>query len=146
MKQSLYFALKTTVAAFIFAVLSPSANAQSVWIMDFVEVKNGKEAEVAYFIQENWQVFRVEALKQGIIKSYKVLKTTPDSTAAFRYILMTEYADSTAVRLSEERFRPILKALRPNGPLFLNEIRPKDFWQIPISKEAVTFIHSNEKK
>lgn len=146
MKSPLYFSLKTIVAAFIFAVVSPSVNAQSVWIMDFVEVKNGKEAEVAYFIRENWQVFRVEAQKQGIITSYKVLKTTPDSTATFRYILMTEYADSTAVRLSEERFRPILKALRPNGPQFLNESRPKDFWQIPISKEATTFIHSNEKK
>jgi CTP:molybdopterin cytidylyltransferase MocA len=146
MKQSLYFSLRTIIAAFIFAAISPSAKAQSVWIMDFVEVKNQKEAEVAYFIRENWQVFRVEALKQGIIKSYKVLKTAPDSTAAFRYILMTEYTDSTAVRLSEERFRPILKALRPNGPRFLNESRPKDFWRIPISKEAVEFIHSNEKK
>jgi hypothetical protein len=117
-------------------------NAQSVWVMDFVEVKNGKAAELAYFINENWKPFRVEALQQKVIKSYKVLKTSPDSTAAFSYILMTEFADSTALKMSEERFRPIMKKVRPDGAKFLNEIRPNDFRAIPISKEATEIISS----
>lgn len=132
-------------SAFTFAILlAGCALGQSIWVIDFVEVKNGHQAEVEYFINENWKTFREAALKKGVIKSYRVLRTSPDSTAAFSYMMMTEFADSTSFRNVEENFRPIMKAVRPNGPKFLNDLRPKDFWSIPVSKEAQQMIGSEK--
>lgn len=130
------------IALLCFHVLAMKA--QSIWIMDFVEVKNNNTEEAEYFISQNWKVFRDEALKRGFIKSYKVLKTIPDSTASFSYVLMTEFTDSISFRSVEENFRLIMKALRPNGPIYMNELRRQDFWSIPISKEALQLMGYKE--
>ena len=136
--------MKRLVGIVILCVQALVMNAQSIWIMDFVEVKNDNVQEAEYFIQQNWKVFREEALKKHFIKSYQVLKTRPDSTASFSYVLMTEFADSVSFKAVEENFRPIMKALRPNGPIYLNELRRQDFWAIPVSKEAVQIIGSRK--
>ena len=138
--------MKKLVAFMFTMTLVRLALGQSIWVMDFVEVKNNRTAESEYFINQNWKLFREEALKKRVIKSYQVLKTTPDSTHSYSYILMTEFADSASFKNVESNFRPIMKAIRPNGPLMLNEVKPNDFRAIRLSLEALQFIQSGDRK
>jgi len=126
---------------FIFGLmLSFQSFSQSIWVIDFVEVKNGNDAELRYFVEQNWKKYREEALHQKVIKSYMVLENKPDSTAKFSYMLMTEFADSVALAKVEEVFRPIMKSISPNGPKFLNDKKPNDFRAIPFSIESKVWI------
>lgn len=95
-------------------------------IMDIVKVKNGLWNEALYFFENNWKVFREEAIKQDIISSYQMLVNQADSVNN-NIVLITEYPDSLSYRKSEENFRPILKKFRPNGPAYLNDKRRNDF-------------------
>jgi hypothetical protein len=95
--------------------------------MDFVKIKDGKKAEAMYFYENNWKLYREEALKRKIIQSYQVMETMPDSLNNFDLILITVYKDSAQYSKSEENFRPLLATLRPNGPVLLNNVKPADF-------------------
>ena len=66
-------------------------------------------------------------MERRYILSYEVVKVSPDSTADFDLMLITEYRDSVQLRNSEENFQKIIKEVRPNGPRLLNEVQPKDF-------------------
>lgn len=99
----------------------------SVVVMDFVRVKEGRSAEALFFYQNNWKLYRDEALRQGFITGYRIVETKTDSLAGFNLVLITEYADSLQQTNSEKNFEGILKQLRPNGPVFLNELKPADF-------------------
>jgi hypothetical protein len=91
-------------------------------------------------------VLRDIALKNGYIKSYKLLTTSADSTADFDLLLITEYADSIQFKLSEERFQQIIKATRPDGPKLLNELKPTDFRQNLFFKKTETLFSSHKAK
>lgn len=99
----------------------------SVWVIDFVKVKKGRQQEALYFYENNWKVYREIAKESRFIKSWQLLTTHPDSTANFDIMLMTEYADSVQMALSEDRFQRIIKDTSPNGPKLLNDLKPKDF-------------------
>ena len=95
-------------------------------MMDNVKVKNGLWNEALYFYDNNWKVYRLDAIKKGIISSYQMLVNRADSTSNY-IVLLTQYPDSLSFAKSEENFRPILKKLRPDGPAYLNEKRRNDF-------------------
>lgn len=106
-----------------------TAQQQEITLMDFVKIKNGKRAEALYFYEQNWKLYREEAIKKKIIQSYQLLECNPDSTGIFDLILITVYKDSAQYAGSEENFRSILSTLRPSGPRLLNELKPADFRQ-----------------
>ncbi|HEY1053983.1 MAG TPA: hypothetical protein VGE24_02580 [Emticicia sp.] len=114
-------------------------------IMDIVKVKNGLWNEAHYFFENNWKVFREEAIKQGIISSYYMLVNKADSVSN-NIVLITEYPDSLTYRKSEENFRPILKKFRPDGPVFLNEKRRDDFMQIVVFNVYRVWTDDKEKR
>lgn len=109
------------------------ANAQktSYVAMDIIKVKNGLWNEALYFFENNWKTYREDAIQQGIISSYKMLVNKADSVTN-NIVLITEYPDSLSYRKSEENFRPILKKIHPDGPIYLNEKRRNDFMQIEV--------------
>ncbi len=102
--------------------------------MDFVKIKPGKTAEAMFFYENNWKPYRDLAIKKGVIQSYQIVKAQPDSVNNFDLILITVYKDSTQHAESEANFRSILTALRPNGPLLLNDVKPADFRQNVFAK------------
>lgn len=126
------------VTHFIFLFfIQLSAVAQSnttVTLMDFVKIKPGKTAEAMFFYENNWKPYRDLAIKKGVIQSYQIVKAQPDSVNNFDLILITVYKDSTQHAESEANFRSILTALRPNGPLLLNDVKPADFRQNVFAK------------
>jgi hypothetical protein len=104
------------------------AQAQStVSVIDFVRIKNGKQREALFFYENNWKVYREIAIEKGYIKAYQLLTTQPDTTRNFDLMLITEYADSLQLALSEDRFQKIIKTTSPNGPKLLNDLKPGDF-------------------
>jgi len=127
-------------------LVSMYASAQSsILTMDFVKVKNGKHQEALYFYENNWKVYRDIALQKGYIQSYRLVTTPADSLADFDMILITEYADSTHLNASEERFQQIIKEVRPNGPKLLNTLQPNDFRQNLFLRRATTVFNSSKK-
>lgn len=99
--------------------------------MDIVKVRDGLWNEALYFFENNWKVFREDAIKQGIINSYQILVNNADSVSN-NIILITQYSDSLSYTKSEENFRPILQKIRPTGPIYLNEKRRNDFMEIVV--------------
>jgi hypothetical protein len=132
----------------IFAIqLSAAAqNNSAVTLMDFVKIKEGKTAEALFFYENNWKVYRDLALKKKVIQSYELVKARPDSLNNFDLILITVYKDSAQFAKSEENFRSILTALRPNGPVLLNAVKPGDFRQNVFVKIVQPVYASSKKK
>jgi hypothetical protein len=130
----------------LFSAVTIAAHAQTVLVMDFVKIKNGKQAEALFFYENNWKLYRDIALEKGFISSYRLEKTMADSAGSFDLVLITEYADSNLYRKSEENFRDILSSARPNGPLLLNELQPADFRQNVFVKITETLYSSKKKR
>lgn len=137
--------MKWILLLFLF-FLSKAGHTQTVLVMDFVKVKNGRYAETLFYYEKNWKLYRDIALQKGFIQSYRLEKTTADSAGAFDLILITEYPDSNTYHKSEENFRDILATARPNGPLLLNEWKPADFRQNVFVKVTETVYHSRPDK
>ncbi|RFS18472.1 hypothetical protein [Emticicia sp. C21] len=129
-----------------FMAYQPSyAQKDAYVIMDIVKVKNGLWNEALYFFENNWKLYREDAIKQGIISSYKLLVNKADSVSN-NIVLITEYPDSLSYRKSEENFRPILKKFRPNGPAYLNEKKRNDFMEIVVFNSYRVWTDDKEKR
>lgn len=134
---------------YVVFIIQLSAAAQSnstVTVMDFVKIKDGKTAEALFFYENNWKIYRDLAVKKKIIQSYELVKAQPDSLNNFDLILITVYKDSVQFIKSEENFRSILTALRPNGPVLLNSLKPADFRQNVFVKIVKPLYTSSKKK
>lgn len=115
------------LAGILFSLALTPLFAQKQSSIDIVRVDARYEKEAMYFYQENWLAFRKAALIKGYISGYEMLRTETDSTHHFQLFLVTEYPDSTAYRLREEHFAPIMKSISPNGPKMLNQVERKVF-------------------
>lgn len=134
---------------YVVFIIQLSAAAQSnstVTVMDFVKIKDGKTTEALFFYENNWKIYRDLAVKKKIIQSYELVKAQPDSLNNFDLILITVYKDSVQFTKSEENFRSILTALRPNGPVLLNSLKPADFRQNVFVKIVQPLYTSSKKK
>jgi len=99
-----------------------------IWI-DLVKIKDGNAAEAMYFYENNWKVYRDSAQKIGLITSYKLLRNTTD-TAKADILLVTEYPSRKVFEDREQYWQPLMKALRPNGPVVLNGKKRDEFLTI----------------
>jgi hypothetical protein len=138
---------KLLLVAFLLVTTFSFAQTQrTISIIDFVKIKNNRIKETMFYYENNWKLYRDIALEKGYIESYKLLTTSADSTANFDLMLITEYADSSHLNLSEERFQQIIKTNRPNGPRLLNEIKPADFRINLFLKETETIFSSDKNR
>jgi hypothetical protein len=133
---------------FLFAIqqIAIAQPGKAITIMDFVKIKEGKKAEAIYYYKNNWKLYREIALGKKVIQSYELVEAAPDSLNNFDLILITTYKDSVQYLQSEENFRPILAAARPNGPALLNEVQPADFRQNVFYKIATSVFSSGKRK
>lgn len=119
---------------------------KEIILMDFVKITPGKKTEAMFFYENNWKLYRDAALKNKIIKSYELVEASPDSLNNFDLILITVYEDSVQYSKSEANFAPLLKELRPNGPVLLNESKPNDFRKNVFFKVVKPVYYSPVKK
>lgn len=102
---------------------------ETITLMDFVKIKNGKRDEAMFFYENNWKVYREAALKKGIIQSFEIIEIMPDEKNQFDLILITRFTDEEQYKASEKNFEPILREMRPNGAMLKNDLKPEDFRQ-----------------
>lgn len=95
--------------------------------LDIIECRPGYERECLYFYENNWKLFREEALDRNFISGYQILRTAPDSISAVTLLLLTEYPDSTTFAETEDNFQPLMGELRPDGPDLLNSVSRSEF-------------------
>lgn len=100
---------------------------ETIVLMDFVKIKNGKREEAIFYYENNWKIYREIALKKGFIKSFEIIEIVPNETNRFDLILITRYKNEEQYKASEKNFEPILKEIRPNGPMLKNDLKPDDF-------------------
>jgi hypothetical protein len=69
----------------------------SVWAVDFIRVKSGKELEYGRGLAENWKKAMDEHKKNGIVLSYKILVGPPATRDDFTHVLMIEFPNYAAL-------------------------------------------------
>jgi hypothetical protein len=111
----------------------PASGIGIISMLDFVKVKGGKRDEARYFYENNWRAYRAEAVKRGVIDSYEYVEVAAPHNAAFDIILITRYKGEAQFKNSEKAFEPIMKELRPKGPLLKGTFKPDDFREIVYS-------------
>jgi hypothetical protein len=79
-----------------------SQKSNPVSVMDFVKIINGKKAEALFYYENNWKLYRDEALNKNFIQSYQLMEVVPDSLNNFDLVLITVYKDSLQHRDSEK--------------------------------------------
>jgi hypothetical protein len=118
---------KIVLVALLFYSAAAFGQHHSIYVIDFVKIKNNNKEQALYFYNNNWKVYRETALKKGYIKSYKLLSAKSDPAADFDLMLLTEYADSAQYKNAENNFNQIIKETRPTGPMLMDKLLPGDF-------------------
>lgn len=119
-----------------FLLISSGVHAQqtTVMLVDIMRINGEHKAEATYYFENNWKLFRDEAIKRGVITGYQFYETDDDGQLEF--VLITEFKDEEQFGNVEANFEPILKQLRPNGPVMLNDIKPASFRETVSTKKA----------
>lgn len=122
---ALLFKMKTTLTLlFVFVIAAVHAQ---ITMVDIVKARGEYEKEAIYFYENNWKVFREEALKAKYISGFELVKSTVDSTGFFTIVLMTHFADDATHAAVEKNFRSIMERVSPGGPKMLNSVTRKEF-------------------
>lgn len=95
--------------------------------IDFVKIVEGRRAEAVYFYENNWKIYREEAIRRGVIDSFELVEASSEKAADFDLMLVTRYRGKDQHAASEKNFEPILKELRPSGPKLMSALKPEEF-------------------
>jgi hypothetical protein len=117
---------------------------QKISTVDIVKINAKFEKEAQYFYEQNWLAFRKEALKQKVIIGYEMFRSATDSTNHFDLTLITSYKNENAYKVSEDKFRPIMSKISPNGPKYLNEVKRQEFLQYVAGSEGKILFDSKK--
>jgi thiol-disulfide isomerase/thioredoxin len=112
------------------ALGEPASGNGIISVVEFVKVKGGKRDEARYYYENNWRAYRDAAVKRGVIDSFEYIEVAAPHNAAFDIILITRYKGEAQFKNSEKAFEPIMKELRPKGPLLKGMFKPDDFREI----------------
>ncbi|MEI7724973.1 MAG: hypothetical protein WCK09_07695 [Bacteroidota bacterium] len=83
----------------------------SVWQVGFIKVGANMNVEYLNNLKNNWKATHDEAVKQGIILSYKILQGTAANPEDWDVMLMTEYKSLSAMEGSDEKWEAISKKI-----------------------------------
>ncbi len=100
--KTLFFILFISCLA---ATDSAAQTNPSVWAVDFVKTKEGRQQDYLQFIEENWARARAFMKQKGIAYSYRALSASADRQAEWDVLLLTEYAGQAAYERREEVFK-----------------------------------------
>jgi hypothetical protein len=96
--------------------LSSTLNAQdktftngSVWQIGFIKVGANMNVEYLNNLKNNWKATHDEAVKQGLIVSYKILQGAAANPEDWDIMLMTEYKSMAAMEGQEDKWDAISK-------------------------------------
>ena len=98
--------------------LSSTINAQdktytngSVWQIGFIKVGANMTVEYLNNLKNNWKATHDEAVKQGLIVSYKILQGAAANPDDWDIMLMTEFKNMAAMEGQEDKWDAISKKI-----------------------------------
>jgi hypothetical protein len=83
----------------------------SVWQIGFIKVNANMTDDYLNNLKNNWKAIHDEAIKQGLIVSYKILQGTAANPEDWDIMLMTEFKNLTALEGSEDKWDAISKKI-----------------------------------
>lgn len=81
----------------------------SVWQVGFIKVGANMGVEYLNNLKDNWNATHTEAVKQGLILSFKILHGTAANPDDWDVMLMTEYKSMAAMEGIEDKWAAISK-------------------------------------
>lgn len=142
MKTKTFFLLGAFVLLMSVNVFAQSV---SVWAVDFVKTKGGRQADYLQFIEQNWAKARAFMKEKGIVSNYQVLSLLQNQAPEWDVLLMTEYKDSSAYEKRETVFNEFAEYRKTSrsaqkgekiNPREISEIKFNRTFAQPISSET----------
>jgi hypothetical protein len=106
----------TLVVAIIMVTMASVANAQdkvykegSAWHISFIKVRTGMDDAYIKSLKTTWKSVQDEAVKQGLVLSYKILSGMATTPSDWDMMLMVEYKNLAAMEGSDDKWDAILK-------------------------------------
>jgi hypothetical protein len=116
--------MKTRFLVLIFAltmVLTINSFAQersykpgSAWAVSFVQVKNGMGVDYLNSLKTTWKAVQDEAIKQGLILSYKIFEGNASNPDDWQIMLMVEYKNLASMEGMDDKWEAIQKKVVGN--------------------------------
>ncbi|MDQ4120579.1 MAG: nuclear transport factor 2 family protein [Acidobacteriota bacterium] len=133
------------LASFVFLIgTNVFGQSSSVWAVDFVKTKSGRQADYLKFIEQNWAKTRAFMKEKGIVSNYQVLSLSSVQASEWDVLLMTEYKDAAAYEKREAVFNEFAEQRKTQPAPTSNKINPREISEIrfnrtfnePISSET----------
>ena len=86
----------------------------SAWTVSFVQLKNGQGVDYLNSLKTTWKAVQDEAIKQGLIVSYKILEGTASNPDDWQIMLMVEYKNLAGMEGNEDKWDAIQKKVVGN--------------------------------
>lgn len=95
-------------------------------VIDSIRVKPEMRAAYRDYWRSGWLAVRQEAVKQGLILSYRIVEFPADSGLDYDYQLFTEFKSRAAIRDAEPTWQKIIKKVLPKGPKIPEGLKAED--------------------
>ena len=86
----------------------------SAWTVSFIQVKNGMSRDYLNSLKTTWKVVQDEAIKQGLIVSYKIFEGNASNPDDWQIMLMVEYKNLASMEGNEDKWDAIQKKVVGN--------------------------------
>jgi len=106
----------------------------NVWTMSFIKVNPGQDETYLYSLKTSWKAVHDEAIKQGLILSYKILAGNASSPDDWNLVLMVEYKNLASMEGNDEKWDAIQSKILP----------PADMKKLMESRVAVRTIYGDK--
>jgi len=79
----------------------------TVWTMSFIRVNPGQDETYLNSLKTSWKAVQDEAIKQGLVLSYKILDGNASSPTDWNLVLMVEYKNLASMEGNDEKWDAI---------------------------------------
>jgi len=81
----------------------------NVWEVSFIKTKPNMGTEYLNSLKANWKAIHDEAIKQGLVLSYKMLAGNASNPQDWDVMLMVEYKNLAAMEGNDDKWDAIMK-------------------------------------
>ncbi len=114
MKAKIFLAFIALIIFFNCAISSAQTKTYksgSAWDVSFIKVKPNMTVDYLNSLKTTWKAMQDEAIKQGIVVSYKILDGRASSPEDWDIMLMIEYKNLAAMDGNDEKWDAIRKSV-----------------------------------
>jgi len=111
MKERILLAIVLLVVAFSSGSIAQDRTFKdgSAWTVSFIQIKNGQGVDYLNSLKTTWKAVQDEAIKQGLILSYKILEGTASNPDDWQIMLLVEYKNLASMEGNEDKWDAIQK-------------------------------------